>query len=86
MLRRLGFVLFRPGKIRHQRHMDEQAVLPSDFQRYLSYRFDERLGLDVAHRSSNLGDDHVSIGLLADTLYELLDLVRNVRNNLNGRA
>ena len=66
--------------------MDEEAVLSSDFQRYLSYRFDEGLGFDIAYRSSDLGDDHVSIGLLADTVYELLDLVRNVRNNLNGRA
>ena len=66
--------------------MDKEAVLSTYFQRDLSYRFDEGLGLDVTYRSSDLRDYHVSIGLLADTVYELLDLVRNVRNNLNGRA
>ena len=86
MLRRLRFVLLGAVQVRHQRHMDEQAVLPPDLQRDLAHGFDERLRFDVADRAADLGDHHVRVGLLSHAVDELLDLARDVGDHLHRRA
>ena len=50
----------------------------------LAYRFEVRQSFDVSDRSAYLGDDDVLV--LADVLYPVLNLVRYVRYDLDGRA
>ena len=83
MLGGLGFVLVRAAQERHQRYMDEQAVFAADLQRNLAHGFNEGLGFDVADRAADLSNDHVGARLLAHAVYEILDLVCDVRNDLH---
>ncbi len=83
MLSRLGLVLVRTVQKRHQSNMDKQAVLSSDFERDLTNRFQKRLRFDIADRSADLGNDHVRISLLSHAVNKILDLVRDVRNDLH---
>ena len=49
---------------------------------HLAYRLKERCALDVANRSSNLGDDEVVVILLAEILHVALYLVGDMRHHL----
>ena len=62
----LGLVLVGATEERHQRHVDEQAVLPPYLQSDLPDGLQEGLGLDIADGAADLGDDHIRVGLLAD--------------------
>ena len=53
-------------------------------QRDLPRRLQEGLALDVAGRAADLGDDHVRAGLFLQTVNEVLDLLRDVRDDLHG--
>ena len=86
MLRRLRLVFARALQIRNERHVDEQAVLLSLLQRYLSDRLQERLALDIAYRAADLRYYHVRVARLAYVVYEFLDLVSDVRYHLHGAA
>ena len=66
--------------------MDEQAVAPADLGRHLTDGLEEGLGLNVARRAADLGDDHIRRGLFADRVDERLDLVGDVRDDLHGLA
>ena len=79
----LGFMLVGAPEERHQRHVDEQAVLLPYLQRDLAHRLQEGLGLDIADGAADFGDDHIRIGLPADAVDELFDLIGHVGNNLN---
>ena len=68
---------------RHQRHVDEQAVLLPYLQRDLAHRLQEGLGLDIADGAADFGDDHIRVGLPADAVDELFDLIGHVGNDLN---
>ena len=68
----------------HQRHMDEQTVLPADLEGYLPHCLDEGLGLDISDGASDLGDDHIGVGVPADVVHKLLDLVGDVWDDLYG--
>lgn len=48
MLRGLGLEFARTRDIRHERHVDETAVFPSDLHGNLADRLDKGLALDVA--------------------------------------
>ena len=82
----LRFMLVRSTQKRHQSDMDEEAVLTPHLKRYLSYSFEERLGFNVTYSAADLSDDHVSIGFLADTVYEILYFICYMGYDLNGRA
>ena len=86
MLRGLGFVLIRAVQKRHERHVDEQAVLSPDLEGDLSDRLDKWLRLDVADRAPDLCDDDIRARLFADTVDKALDFVRDVRDHLHGRS
>ena len=86
MLCGLGLMLIRAAKKRDKRDMDKQTVFASDLKRNLSYRFKERLRLDVADSPSYFRDDNIGIGLLADAIHEVLDFICNMGYDLNGRA
>ena len=79
----LGLMLVGATEERHQRHVNEQAVLLPYLQSNLTHRLQEGLGLDIADGAANLGDDHIRVGLPADAVDELFDLIGHVGNNLN---
>ena len=75
-------MLARRFEIRHEGHMDIQAVVLAYLVTDLSDRLDEGLALDIADRAADLGDDDVRISLFAYAVDEALDLVRDMRNHL----
>ena len=86
VLRRLRLQLSRGRDERHERHVQVQDVLVADLPPELADRLEERERLDVADGPSDLGDDHVGRHDLLRAPDAGLDLVRDVRNDLDGRA
>ena len=86
VLRRLRLELARVADVRHEREVDEHAPAPADVDRELPDRLEERQRLDVAHRAADLGDHDVDVLALAHELDAVLDLVRDVRDDLDGPA
>ncbi len=86
MLRRLGLELSRRVDERDERHVQVADVLGAGLAPELPHRFEERQRLDVADRATDLRDDDVAVARLRGTADPLLDLVRDVRDHLHGRA
>ena len=86
VLRRLGLELARVADVGHERQVDVHAAAPADVDRELADRLQERQRLDVADRAADLGDDDVDVLALADELDAVLDLVGDVRDDLDGAA
>ena len=86
VLRRLRLELAGVADVRHEREMDEHAPPPADVDRELADRLEERQRLDVADRAADLGDHEVDVAGLGHQLDPLLDLVGDVRHDLDGRA
>ena len=85
VLGRLGLELVGGGDVRHQRDVHEHAVLRAEVAAHLARGLKERLGLDVADRAADLGDDHVDVvGRLG--AHARLDLVGDVRDDLHALA
>ena len=83
----VGFVFSSPAADeRHERDVDVEDVLGPDLAAELADRLEERQRLDVADRAADLGDHHVGVARRADAPDSLLDLVRDVRDHLHGRA
>ncbi len=87
-----GLGLELPGRRqeRHQRHVQEEAVLPAHLVADLAGGLQERQRLDVADRAADLGDHHVravAVGVgLGHGHDPALDLVGDVRDDLDGVA
>ena len=91
VLRGLGLLLPRGAHVGNQRHVDEEHVAASELVAHLASGLDERLGLDVADRAADLGDDHVgrrrTVGRgLCLQPHPALDLVGDVRDDLHRVA
>ena len=86
VLGRFRLMLAGAFEVRHKRDMNEKGVFLTDLERNLTNGFEKRLAFDIACRAADLGDDDVCIRLVADAVNEVLDLVRDVRNDLNGLA
>ena len=86
VLRRLGLELARVADVGHEREVDEHRVAAADVHGELADRLQERQRLDVAHRAADLGDHDVDVLRLADQPDPVLDLVRDVRDDLHGAA
>ena len=86
VLRRLGLELSRVADVRHQREVDEHAAAAPDVDGELADRLQERQRLDVADRAADLRDHHVDVLALGDQLDAVLDLVGDVRDDLDGAA
>ena len=86
MLRRLGLQLVGGAEVRYEREMDVHDVLFADVVTHLADRFKKRQRLDIAHRASDLHDADVGVARLRDVLDVRLDLVGDVRDDLNRRA
>ena len=55
----LGLEFAGGGDVRHQRQVDEQAVLAADFLAHLADGFQKRQGFDVADRAADFDDRDV---------------------------
>ena len=86
VLRRLRLQLTRRVDERDERDVEIDDVLGADLAPELADRLEERLRLDVADRAADLGDHDVGVGRLGDRADARLDLVRDVRDHLHGRA
>ena len=86
VLRGLGLDLVGGGNIGNKRHVDVADVLGAGLLAILADGLDKRLGLDVADRAAQLGDDHVGAGLLLNAAELVLNGVRDVRDHLHGAA
>src|SRR5581483_6183319 len=86
VLRRLRLQLARRVDVRDERDVQVEDVLGADLTAELPDRLQERQRLDVADRSADLGEDDVAVARLGGALDPLLDLVRDVRDHLDGRA
>ena len=84
----VGLVFSSPGMadVGHEREVDVHAAAPADVDRELADRLQERQRLDVADGAADLGDDDVDVLALAHELDAVLDLVGDVRNDLDGAA
>ena len=85
VLRRLGLQLLRCGDPRNQRHVNEAGVVAPQFLAHLANRLEEGKRLDIAHRSTDLDDRHVTIRR-RHLAHRTLDLIRDVRNHLHRLA
>ena len=81
----LGLQLAGAGDLHDQRHMDEQHVAHRPLRRHLADGLQEGLGLDIAHRAADLGDDHVHI-LALHGIDAAFDLVGDVGDDLDRCA
>ena len=86
VLRRLRLQLARRLDERDERDVEVQDVLGPDLAPELADRLEERQRLDVADRAADLGDDDVRRIRLRGPPDPCLDLVRDVRDHLHGRA
>ena len=86
MLRRLGLQLAGVPDVGNQREVDEHAPATADVDRELTDCLQERERLDVADGSADLGDHEVDVGRLGHQGDPVLDLVRDVRHNLDRRT
>ena len=84
----VGFVLSSPVAASggQQRHVDVQHVRAPDVLAHLADRLEERQALDVADRAADLDDHHVRVAVARDARDPLLDLVGDVRDDLDRAA
>ena len=89
----LGLQLAGRPDVRHQRDVQEEAVVAADVVAHLTGRLEERQRLDVADGAADLGDDHVdpawttvgrAVPRPAHREDAFLDLVGDVRDHLDG--
>jgi hypothetical protein len=86
VLGRLRLQLARVADVRHEGQVDEHALAAARVDRELPDRLEERQRLDVADRAADLGDHDVDVLRLRDELDAVLDLVRDVRDDLDRAA
>ena len=84
VLRGLCLHLVRGGDVGHERDMDETHVGRPLVTPKLPHGLNERLTLDVADGSAELGNHDVGPGLLFNAKEALLDGVGDVRDYLHG--
>ena len=86
VLRRLGLQLARVADVGDERQVDEHAAPATHVDGKLADRLEERQRLDVADRAADLGDHEVHVRGLGDQRDALLDLVGDVRHDLDRAA
>ena len=82
----LGLELARGGQRGEQRDVDVQHVRPPDVLAHLADGLEERQRLDVADGAADLDDHDVRIAVAGDAADALLDLVGDVRDDLDRAA
>ena len=71
---------------REERHVDVQDVRAADVLAELPDGLEERQALDPAPPPADLDDDDIRIAVAGQPTDALLDLVRDVRDDLDGPA
>ena len=66
--------------------MDVQDVVAADFLLDLTNSFQERQAFNVADGTADFRNDDIGIVVVADAIDAVLDLIRNVRNDLYRMA
>ncbi len=84
MLGRLGLQLAGRRDVGHQRQMDVDGVVARQVVAELADRLQERHRLDVADGAADLAEDKIVVVIAVEN--EILDLVGDVRNDLDGCA
>ena len=64
--------------------MNEEALTRTGFQGKLSEGFQKGQALDISGGATNFGDEDVTFFVLAHVSEAILNLVRNMRDDLNG--
>ena len=84
----VGLVLSSPvaAERRQQRHVDVQHVAAADVLAHLADRLEEGQRLDVADGAADLHDHHVGLAVASHADDALLDLVGDVRDDLDRAA
>ena len=82
----LRLELARGGQLGEQRDVDVQHVRPPDVLAHLADRLEERQALDVADGPADLDDHDVRVAVAGDAADPLLDLVGDVRDDLDRAA
>ena len=85
MLGRLRLLFARRREVRDKGEVQVADVLATDVGAELADGLEERDDLDVADRAADLDDDDVDV-LGGEPLHPLLDLVGDVRDDLDGLA
>ena len=83
VLGRLGLRLADHPDDGHQRDVHVEHVLAADVLAELADGLEEGQRLDVADRAADLGDEHVDVEALRQPVDARLDLVRDVRDDLD---
>ncbi len=86
VLGRLGLRLADHADHRHQGDVDVEDVLAADVLAELADRLEEGQALDVADGAADLGDEHVDVEGGGEPVHPRLDLVGDVRDDLDGAA
>jgi len=66
--------------------MNINNIAPAQIALQLADGLQKRLRLNVAYGAADFGNNHLGAGLLGHPEDSFLDLVGDVRNNLNGPA
>ena len=82
----LGLKLTRSCHIGDKREVDKHTILIAELVAQLTNRLDKGQRLDVAYRTTNLGDDNIVLLRCAKHLNTALNLIGDVGDNLNGLA
>ena len=85
VLRGLGLELLGGADVGDVGQVHADAA-PAQFPAQLTDGLDERQGLDVAHGAADLGDDEVILARGAQQFHVALDLIGDVRDDLDGLA
>ena len=86
MLRGFGLDLTRRADDWQPGDMHEQTIFTPHFIAELTQRLEERLRFDVSHGAANFEDDDFCAGFFLHESDAAFDLIRDVRNDLNGPA
>ena len=86
VLRGLGLELAGGLDHRHERHVQVEHVVAAELRAQLADGLEERQALDVADRAADLDEHDVDVARGRDAQDAALDLVRDVRDHLHGRA
>ena len=86
MLCRLGFKLLRACDVGDKCNVNVSNVISSLFRSDLTYCLKERRRLNISDCAADLCDDHIGIAVLCETVYLVLYLICDVRNDLNRAA
>ena len=86
VLRRLRLQFARRRNVRHERHMDVEHIVATDLFLDLADRFEKRQALDIAYRAADFCDDDIGAVSGRNIIDALLDLIRDVRDDLHRLA